>query len=281
MTDNRPTLSAVLLARNEESNIRSCLETVSWCDEVIVVDMESSDRTVEIAREYTERIFSHAVVSAFDIAKKFAVEQASGDWILLVDADEMIPRPLAEILQQLVAGNSADVYRIPFKHYIMGDWIQNSGWGYSPLPRLFRAGSIRFEKTIHGYMHINETARVVTLEPGDGFCIVHFNYTDSRHFVEKLNRYTSVEAEHKYENGESFSYWRLVKSALLAFYGRYVKGRGYRDGVRGFSLSAMMTFYTVMTYIKLWELHVFHDDSVQSRYDRLRRKLLEEWRRGC
>jgi len=270
-------ISAVILARNEEHNIRYCLETVKWCDEIIVVDMESSDRTVEIAREYTDRVFTHPTVAAFDIAKKFAVEQAEGEWVLLVDADEMIPAALADCLKQRVEKNDTDVFKIPFKHYILGDWVQNSGWGYSLLPRLFRVGSIRFEKTIHGYMHIADTAHVEIIEPGEGLCIIHFNYTDSRHFVEKLNRYTSVEADHLYEKGESFSYYSLLRSAARAFHGRYIKGKGYKDGVRGFALSAMMTFYNVLTHIKLWERQEFKDDSIDARYDRLRSKLLDEW----
>lgn len=270
-------ISAVILARNEEHNIRYCLETLQWCDEIIVVDMESSDRTVEIAREYTDRIFSHPTVAAFDIAKKYAVEQAHGEWILLIDADEMIPPALADSLKLRVERNDADVFRIPFKHYILGDWVQNSGWGYSPLPRLFRSGSIRFEKTIHGYMHITEGVRVRELEPGEDRCIIHFNYTDSRHFIEKLNRYTSVEADHLYEKGEHFSYYALFRSALRAFHGRYVKGKGYKDGVRGFALSMMMAFYNVLTHIKLWEQWEFKDVSVEARYDRLRSCLLDEW----
>lgn len=270
-------ISAVILARNEEHNIRYCLETVKWCDEIIVVDMESSDLTVAIAREYTDRIFTHPTVAAFDIAKKYAVEQATGEWILLIDADEMIPASLADFLKHRIEKNDADVFKIPFKHYMLGDWVQNSGWGYSPLPRLFRVGSIRFEKTIHGYMHIAGTARVENVEPGEGFCIIHFNYTDSRHFVEKLNRYTSVEADHLYEKGEHFSYFALLSAAFHAFHGRYIKGKGYKDGIRGFALSAMMAFYNVLTHIKLWERQEFKDDSIAARYDSLKCNLLDEW----
>lgn len=273
-----PFISAVILARNEEHNIRFCLETVRWCDEIVLVDMESSDRTVAIAREYTDRIFSHETVSAFDIAKKFAAEQASGEWVLLIDADEMIPPPLADSLQSLVRENRWDVIEIPFQHYIMGAWVQNSGWGYTPLPRLFRKGVVRFEKTIHGYMHVEQTARVRRLEPIEDGSIVHFNYTDSSHFIEKLNRYTSVEAEHLHERKVLFSYRSLFAAAAREFHGRYVKGKGYRDGVRGFALSAMMAFYRVLTHIKLWERIEYVNDPVESRYGRLREKMLNDWR---
>lgn len=273
------TISAVILARNEERNIANCLETVRWCDEIVVVDMDSSDRTLAIAQEYTDRIFTHETVSAFDIAKKYAVEQARGNWILLIDADEMIPVTLADRLREMVGSDSCDVIEIPFKHYIMGDWVKNSGWGHSPLPRLFRRGTIRFEKTIHGYMHVEAGARVERLRPFDDGCIIHFNYTDSSHFIEKLNRYTSVEAEHLYERGQTFACPALFRAALREFHGRYVKAEGYRDGVRGFALCVMMTFYRVLTHIKLWELHEFRDDPVENRYTRLRGELLSQWQK--
>lgn len=274
---DKPVISAVILARNEEHNIRFCLETIRWCDEIVLVDMESSDRTVEIAREYTDRIFTHGTVTAFDIAKKFAVEQARGEWILLIDADEMIPALLADSLQVAARENSADVIEIPFQHYIMGDWVQHSGWGYTPLPRFFRKGSISFEKTIHGYMHAISGMKVRRLEPIDKGCIVHFNYTDSRHFVEKLNRYTSIEADHLHERQIPFSYRSLAVAAAREFHGRFIKGNGYRDGVRGFALCAMMTFYRVLTYIKLWERIEFERDPVESRYRRLRDAVLADW----
>jgi glycosyltransferase involved in cell wall biosynthesis len=271
-------LSAVILARNEEHNIRFCLETLGWCNEIVVVDMESSDHTAAIAREYTDRIFTHEIVTAFDIAKRYAVEQAQGEWILLVDADEMVPAALADDICRLVSENSHDVMEIPFQHYIMGAWVQNSGWGYTPLPRLFRRDAISIEKTIHGYMQIRDGARIYRLPSLPGRCIVHFNYRDCAHFMEKLNRYTGVEAEHLCEQGAEFSYPAMLRAALHEFYCRYLKGKGYRDGVRGFALSAMMAFYRILTQLKLWEMREFMADPVESRYGRLRSTLLEEWR---
>lgn len=275
---DKPHISAVILTRNEERNIRFCLETVRWCDEIVLMDMQSSDRTVEIAREYTGRIFSHEIVTAFDIAKKAAVGQASGEWILLLDADEMITPHLAGKLREIAYEDKVDVVEVSFRHYLLGEWVRHTGWGYTPLPRFFRVGSVRFEKTIHGYMHVAGDARLRRLDPDNDNCIVHFNYIDSSHFVEKLNRYTSIEAEHLHERHAVFSYRTLAVAAMREFHGRYIKGKGYRDGVRGFALSAMMAFYRVLTYIKLWERTEFEHDPVEARYGRLREKVLQEWR---
>ncbi len=271
-------ISAVILARNEEHNIRYCLETLRWCDEIIVVDMESSDRTADIAREYTDKIYRHEKVPAFDIAKKFGVEKATGDWILLVDADEMVPRSLANRLRSFADENSVDIVEIPFKHYIMGDWVRHTGWGYTPLPRFFRKGKIHFTETIHGYMHEAHDAKVQRLEIRDEYCIYHFAYLDSAHFVEKLNRYTSAEAYHLYQKKTPFSYRRLIMSALGEFYGRYISGKGYKEGVRGFALSVMMAFYRALSHIKLWEKYQFENEAVPERYEKIRQVLLSAWK---
>ena len=273
-----PRISAVILARNEEHNIRYCLETVRWCDEIIVVDMESGDQTVEIAREYTDRIYSHPMVLAFDIGKKCAVEQATGEWILIVDADEMVPKTLSTALKAIAEKNEADIVEIPFRHYIMGACVRHSGWGYTPLPRFFRRGKITFTETIHGYMQKAADARVLGLAIKEENCIAHFNYTDSAHFVEKLNRYTNVEAQHLFDKGVKFSFYLLFKAVLGEFYRRFFKGKGYKGGVRGFSLCLMMAFYQALSYIKLWEKREFLNEPVSAVYERIRQAVLEGWR---
>jgi len=273
-------VSAMILARNEEKNLRYCLETLRWCDEIVVVDMDSSDATAKIAREFTDKVYFHEQVLAFDIAKKFGVEKTTGEWILLVDADEMIQRSLAERLRAESEKNTADILEIPFKHYILGDWVRHTGWGYTPLPRFFRRGKIHFTETIHGYMQKAEGARVLRLESCEENCVYHFNYTDSAHFVEKLNRYTTVEAGHLHKRKVLFSYRKLLLAALGEFYGRYIVGRGYKEGVRGFSLSIMMAFYRALSHIKLWERLEFEKEPVAARYEKIRDGLLSEWRGG-
>lgn len=272
-----PKISAVINTRNEEQNIRYCLETLQWCDEIIVVDMESEDKTVEITKEYTDKIFNHPKVLAFDIARKFAVEQATGDWVLLIDADEMVPKSLALILKEIASKNQVDIVEIPFRHYIMGEWIRHSGWGYTPLPRFFKRGKIVFCETIHNYMKKTDNAITFRIEPQNENCLFHFNYADSTHFIEKLNRYTSIEACQFYKQQVRFSYFRLIKAALREFYGRFIKWRGYKDGFRGFALSLMMSFYRALLYIKLWEKYEYKKEPVKEKYHKIKLKILKGW----
>jgi len=273
-------ISAVLIARNEESNIRHCLQTIAWCDEIVVVDMESEDKTVSIAREYTDKIYSHPNIPAFDIAKKFAVEKSVGDWILLVDADEMISRSLASVLSQIAARDDVDVVEIPFKHYIMGEWVRNTGWGYSPKPRFFRKQNMELTGIIHNYMNVRSGSVVIQLPPSDDNCINHFCYIDSRHFVEKLNKYTSVEARQLFDQKKRYSTFALIRRSIREFVVRFLVRKGYKEGVRGFALSLMMSFYRALTYIKLWEQYEFAGESVQSKYSKIKENIMKDWENG-
>lgn len=277
MKEQTPKISAVIIARNEEGNIAGCLETLLWCEEIVLVDMESEDRTVEIARRFTDRIFSHPRVPAFDIAKKYAVEQATGDWILLIDADEMVTPALAETLRSWSREKRVDVLEIPFRHYIMGACVEYTGWGFTPLPRFFRKGAIVFSGVIHDYMHLADGAQVIRLDSIQENCIEHFAYRDSSHFVEKLNRYTTIEAMHLYDGRVRYSLFRLLASACREFVRRYFLGKGYKEGVRGFSLSVMMAFYRALTFIKLWEKYEFEYTSQVDIYAKMRLDIRDSW----
>ena len=190
----------------------------------------------------------------------------------------MVPKTLGMALKAVASKNEVDIVNVPFRHYIMGACVKHSGWGYTPLPRFFRRGKVMFIETIHGYMQKVADARVKDLAFQEENCIVHFNYTDSTHFVEKLNRYTSIEAQQLFDKGESFSYYYLFKALFREFSRRFFKEKGYKDGVRGFSLCLMMAFYKALSYIKLWEKHEFLGEPVNSGYEKIRQKVLAGWR---
>lgn len=273
-----PTISAVINTRNEEKNIRYCLESVKWCDEIIIVDMESDDKTVEIAREYTDKIYSHEKVMAFDVARKFAVEKASGDWVLLVDADELIPNSLKMKLIETAFGDAIDVLNLPRKDYVMGAWIENTGFWPDYQPRFFRKGSIVFTEHVHKFMHIADCARIQYLSAEEKYAIEHFAYIDAEQFVEKLNRYTNIEAGEYFSKGIKFDKYKLIKSFIGEFLTRYIGMKGYKDGIRGLFVSLMMGMYRMVSYIKLWELYEYRDKSVTDSYNEFKDALIKESR---
>lgn len=253
----KPRISVVINTLNEEGNLPYALRSVyTWADEIIVVDMHSEDRTVEIAKEYGAKIYFHDRIAAFDGARIFAVSQATGEWIFLLDADEIIPQPLSLKLMKIAADDTADVVVISRLNYLLGAPLANTGWGpyQDRHPRFFRKDKIDLNPRIHAFMHPAQGARVLTLPHQEELLFHHFNYVDCAQFIEKLNRYTTVEAQQAFDRAEYVSYPKAILRTATEFANRYIRNRGYRDGWRGLYLSGFMAMYRWATYAKLQEL---------------------------
>jgi glycosyltransferase involved in cell wall biosynthesis len=271
-----PKISAVINTRNEERNIRYCLEALKWCDEIIVVDMESEDRTVEIVREYTDKIYNHEKVLAFDIAREFAVEQAGGEWILLIDADELVPKTLSVRLRGIAVNDEADAVQIPFKNYLLGEWNRHTGWWPDFHCRFFKKSMMTFSEQIHGYQHLDESAKILYLPPQEEFAVNHFAYRDVQQLLEKLNRYTTIEASQLYDQKKAFKLTKLFTSFFGEIFSRYIKAKGYKDGMPGLLISILMGVYRMVTYMKQWEFYENSNESVEYKYNRLKQDLIKD-----
>jgi glycosyltransferase involved in cell wall biosynthesis len=274
-----PKLSVVINTLNEEHNLPYALRSVrSWTDEIVVVDMHSEDRTTETAREYGARVFFHERVSAFDAARAFAIAQATGEWILLLDADEVVPEPLSRRLLEIAANDEADVVIIPWSNYLLGAPLMHTGWGpkEDKHARFFKPGMLQSSAKIHDFSRPSPGARVMELAYQPGLAMVHFNYLDAAQFLEKLNRYTTIEARQAFERGERASAQRALYSAAREFVWRYLRMKGYRDGWRGLYLSGLMATYRWATYAKLQELEsVGSREAVREVYGRKSERILE------
>ncbi|MEM3795630.1 MAG: glycosyltransferase family 2 protein [Thermoprotei archaeon] len=253
----KPKISVVINTLNEEKNLPYALRSVSgWADEIIVVDMYSDDYTVEIAKEYGAKVFFHERIAAFDGARQFAIDQASNEWILILDADELVPKTLSKKLQEIAAMQLADIVSIPRYNYLLGAHIKYSGWGpeQDRQKRFFRKGIAHASSKIHAFLHSLPEARVYNIPYEPDFAIIHFNYINCDHFLEKLNRYTNVEASQAYDRGEKISIPKSLFLSAKEFLNRYFRKQGFRDGWRGFYLSLFMAFYRLSIYCKLIEL---------------------------
>lgn len=250
-------ITVVLNTWNEEQNLPWSLGSVrSWADEIVVVDMHSQDRTREIAESFGAKVYLHEWLGFADPARAFAIAQATGDFVLLLDADEMIPKPLSRELQRIANEGSYDIAKIARSNYLLGKKLEHTGWGASQDRhlRFFRRGSLNTSATIHNFLHPVAGARVYELPTNPELCIVHFNYLDVTQFIEKLNRYTSVEARQALERGQHETGWRTTCGVMRELFWRYVTKGGYKDGWRGFYLSLLMALYRVGTAAKLAEL---------------------------
>jgi len=277
----KPRISAVINTFNEERNLPLALRSVQpWVDEIVVVDMYSDDRTVDIAHEFGAKVFFHERVGFADPARAFALEQASGDWMLVLDADEIIPLPLSRALTNVARSDSADVVRIPWLNYLLGAPLMHTNWGpdQDTHLRFFKRAHVRPTAEVHDHLHAIPGSRVLKLDFEPGLAVVHFSSLDSQQFIEKVNRYTSIEARQAFERGERKTPVGSLVSGATEFGLRYIKGGGLLDGWRGFYLSLFMSFYRIVTAAKLRELTVLGNrEQIESHYRQEAEEILKAY----
>jgi len=280
MSDGRPRISVMINTYNEEKNLPYALRSVApWADEIVVVDMHSEDRTAAIAREYGAVVYTHERMGFADPARSFAIARTTGEWIVMLDADEMIPAPLSERIRQIARDDSADVVTFRREEYILGSPLRHSGYqmAQNKHTRFFKRDFLQANAAIHDFLTPIPSARILDLSDRSGEAMIHFAYLDTASFLDKMNRYSTIEADQSFARGAGKTpawvirdmalyppllafyrrrgntpFWALVY-AFLAFINRYAKNRGYRDGWRGFYTSLFWGGYFLTSYAKLTE----------------------------
>lgn len=244
----RAALSVTLVTWNEEERLRRCLETVAWVDEIVVVDAGSEDKTVEIARAFTDQVFVRAW-EGFAPQKNFALDQARGEWVLSLDADEEVTAELKqEILRVLAAGEGPSAYAVPRRNVYWGQWVRHGRLYPDWQVRFFRRGRGRFvERPVHESVEVE--GAVGRLHGA----LVHRSYRDVADFLTRTNRYTTLAAEEWVRSGRGIAVTDLVLRPLGRFLSMYVLHRGFLDGWRGFLLAALYAYYVFIRSAKVWE----------------------------
>ncbi|MCL2334913.1 MAG: glycosyltransferase family 2 protein [Endomicrobia bacterium] len=244
-------VSAYVLTKNEEKNLRACIESIKWVDEIVIIDAFSEDATVEIAKEAGCKVVQRKM-DGFGAQRNFALEQCSYEWVVCLDADERIsPELKDEILLQLQNSPSADVWIAPRKSMFINRWITHSGW-YPDYrhPVLFDKNKVKYKNQL-----VHEDAECKGKKARFKGDILHYPYGSIKQFVKKSDFYTDLRAAEMYSAGEHFSILNLIVNPSAMFLKMYVFRRGFLDGVAGFVLALLYSsFYTLMKYIKLWEL---------------------------
>lgn len=247
---NKLKISAVLVVKNEAKNLERCLSSVkNLVDEIVVVDEESADNTLEIAKNFTEKVFVHESVGFVEPARNFSIEKATGDWVLILDADEEIEKGLFTKLKNIAEEGKADYVLIPRKNLSFGVWIKNTGWWPDYQIRFFKKGKVTWQDKIHSKPTTD--GKQITLEPIEENAIIHHNYDSISQFLTKLDNYTTVEVSQS--GNDEFEISNLIKNPTNEFISRYFSHKGYRDGIHGLVLSILMAFYIFVIEIKKWE----------------------------
>jgi glycosyltransferase involved in cell wall biosynthesis len=242
-------IAAIVITKDEERNIAACLESLKWVDELIVVDAESSDRTVELAKSYTPKVFVRPW-PGYGPQKNFAMAQATADWILIVDADERVSDELCEEIRALLQKPvPAIAYRIPRRNFYYGYWIRGAGQYPDPQLRLIRRGCGRYnDLPVHEHLEVDGPV-------GDlhGHLDHHTHPTVLAHEL-KIERYSTLSAEERIRTGKPEAAWyHLLVNPMWTFVKFYLFRGGLRDGLPGFVMCGFSAAHVLLKYAKMWE----------------------------
>lgn len=243
-------ISACIICHNEEQNIKRCLETLKWVQDIIVVDSMSTDRTVEIAEAYTDRIFQRAW-PGYAAQKNFALRKAKNDWVLSLDADEAVSKALCdEILSEIAGSEALDGYRIPRRSFYQGRWINHSGYYPDRQLRLFRREKGRWVGgRVHERMAVE--GRVGDLKQD----LLHYPYGGRLSGqLKTVNSFSTLLAKDMYDRGKRFHLALLFSRPLFKFLEVYVLKRGFMDGLPGLIIAVSDAYAMFVRYVKLREI---------------------------
>ncbi len=243
-----PRLSVTIIVLNEEENIVPCLTSVSFADEIVVVDSGSTDRTLELARGFTDRIFT-TDWRGFAGTKQFALDQARMEWVFSLDADERVAPALKdEILGVVRADGPLAGYRVPRKNYFCGRWVRRLGWYPDYTLRLFQREKGRFrEREVHEEVKVDGPVGVLKT-PLD-----HYSYRSVSEYVTRMDRYARLAARELAKAGRRPYPGELLWRPFFTFLHLYLVRLGFLEGLDGYTLAVLMSQYRFLKYYYLRE----------------------------
>lgn len=246
----RPSLSVCIITYNEESCIRQCLRSVEWAEEIVVVDSFSTDKTVEICKEYTDRVYQRPFPGHVE-QKNYALGLASHAWALCLDADECLSPELIREVQETLCQDDGTYsgYYLPRHTFYLGRWINHSGWYPDYKLRLFRRGMGKWGG-INPHDKVILQAGATSRLKGE---LWHFNYKDLSDHLRTVDNFSAIFVKNATKDGARFHLPALFFRPLGKFLEVYLLKRGFLDGVPGFILAVVNSFYIFLKYAKWWE----------------------------
>jgi glycosyltransferase involved in cell wall biosynthesis len=250
----RETIGCAVVSFNEEKNLQSCLESAKWMDEIVVVDSFSTDRTIEIARTYTDKIFQRPW-NGFGDQKNYAMDQVSTDWVFILDSDERIPAELQAEIQAVLSSGSPDgpvVFYVPRHNFYFGSLVLHAGCYPDYQLRLFRRGIGRLDdaEPHNKFMFTGDSAYL-------SCPLVHHTRPTLHNFFEKFPNFTTMAARDRAKTKGRVRHTDLLFRPVFTFLKYFLVRKGYRDGMAGFLVCVLSSMYTFMKYAKLWQMKQF------------------------
>jgi len=244
-----PGVSVTVITHNEAANIAAALESVSWADEIIVIDAESADDTAEIARRFTQKVVVRPW-PGYVAQKNFAAEQATHDWVFSLDADERVSPALAAEIRNVLEREPPNAgYRVPRVTFHLGRWIRSTDWYPDYQLRLYDRRRARWTgRLVHESVKADGPVGRLRND------LQHYAYRDLSHHLQSMDRYTTLAAQQMFEDGRRAGWFDVLIHSRLAFFRNFIVRGGFRDGMAGLIVSLMNSYYVSLKFAKLWEL---------------------------
>jgi glycosyltransferase involved in cell wall biosynthesis len=243
-------ISAVILTKNEEKNIKDCLQSLAWCDELIVIDDNSEDKTQEIARKMGAKVFARSLNNDFAAQRNFGLEKATQDWVLFVDSDERVSEALwYEIMAQ--TNDPANLYSgfyIKRNDVMWGRELKYGEIGNIKLLRLAKRGVGEWQGKVHEVWKVK--GKTLLLQKP----LLHYPHSTVETFLKEINFYTDLRADELFKKKVRASWWSIILYPKAKFVLNYILRRGYKDGLPGLVFAIMMSFHSFLVRGKLWTL---------------------------
>lgn len=246
-------ISVVIVTLNEGDKLEKCLaNTNDFAQELVVVDLDSKDNTLEVAKKFGAKVYEHERAPFVEEVRNFAISKTSGDWILVLDPDEILSEGLKSKLRIVAKEDKYQAVNIPRKNIFFGKWIAHTNFWPDKHIRFFKKGSVDWPKIIHTYPKIK--GQIYNLPADEKVAIEHFGYDNFGQFIGRQHRYASVQAQNNLEEGKHFSLLRLFWMPAREFLVRFIKHRGFLDGVEGLFLVVALMWYQIEVEIKVLKL---------------------------
>ena len=245
----KSTLSVIIIVKNEEHDIRGCLESITWANEIVVLDSGSVDNTLSIAKEYTEKVYTSTDWQGFGIQKNRALAYATCDWVLSLDADERVSDVLHQEIANAIQSTNIAIYKLPRLSSYCGKFIRHSGWWPDYVTRLFKRGEASFSNDLVHERLVFQGESAKLTEP-----LFHVTYKDLEEVISKINQYSTLGAKNSYQKGKRGGLTSAIAHGFWAFVRTYVLRAGFLDGAEGLMLAISNAEATYYRYLKLFYL---------------------------
>ncbi|MBD3279771.1 MAG: glycosyltransferase [Candidatus Pacebacteria bacterium] len=249
-------ISAVINTKNAAQTIKTALTSVKWCDQIVVVDMQSTDKTLEIVKKYTDQVFTTKDAGYVEPARNLAISKAQHDWVLLIDADEELPVSLKKHLQALMDKPALDLvagYYLPRQNIIFNKTMKGTGWWPDYQLRFFQKDQVFWPKTIHAEPKITGEVKYLPAKPA--YALIHHHYQTIEQYLKRLDRYTSLEAQgiKAVNKPVKLNEAEFLQSFLAEFLQRLFAQQGLEEGMHGTGLALLQSMYQLVVKLKLWQ----------------------------